>query len=62
MPGVKSGVGIGGRGGVYGDLWGFMGIYGGRIGFLMDLWGSDRVFDGFPRGTLGKWGVGGGIE
>ena len=27
---------------------GFMGVYGGRVG----------VFDGFPRGTLGKWGVG----
>ena len=34
--------------GVYGGLWGFMGVYGGRI----------EVFDGFPRGTLGKGGVG----
>ena len=35
-------------------LWGFGGGRGpgmGRIGVLM-------VFDGFPRGTLGKWGVG----
>ena len=43
---------------------------GGRIGVFMGLWGSDRgfsgfyggrlgVFDGFPRGTLGKWGSGG---
>ena len=22
----------------------------------MGLWGSGRVFDGFPRGTLDKWG------
>ena len=33
---------------------------GGRIGVLMGLWGADRGFDGFPRGTLDKWGVGGG--
>ena len=31
-------------------------VYGGRVGFLMGLGESGRVFDGFPRGTLGKWG------
>ena len=41
-------MGLWGFMGIYGDLWGFMGVYGGRIG----------VFDGFPRGTLDKWGVG----
>ena len=35
-----------------------MGVYRGFIGICGDLWGSDRGFDGFPRGTLGKWGVG----
>ena len=39
----------GGFMGFYGVLWGFIGFYGGRVG----------VFDGFPRGTLGKWGSGG---
>ena len=40
--------------GVYGGLWGFMGVYRGRVGFLMGLWGSGRVFGGFSRGTLDK--------